>query len=58
MDQSRAGERFEGCRSSIALRCSLSEDGVAIDHMLGAANYRALLAGEAPRTQPILKRWI
>ena len=36
----------------------LSEDGVAIDHMLGAANYRALLAGEAPRTQPILKRWI
>jgi hypothetical protein len=36
----------------------LSEDGVAIDHMLGAANYRALLAGEAPTTQPIPTHWL
>src|SRR3984893_1261799 len=36
----------------------LSEDGVAIDHMLGAANYRALLAGEAPTTQPIRTHWV
>ena len=28
----------------------LSEDSVAIDHVLGAANHRALRAGEAPRT--------
>ena len=31
----------------------LSEDGMAIDHVLGAANHRALRAGEAPRTQLI-----
>jgi hypothetical protein len=36
----------------------LSEGGVAIDHMLGAANYRALLAGEAPTTQPIRTHWV
>ncbi len=32
----------------------LSEDGMTIDHVLGAANHRALRAGEAPRTQLIL----
>jgi len=34
-------------RSALLL---LSEDSVAIDHVLGAANHRALRAGEAPRT--------
>ena len=29
----------------------LSDDGMAIDHVLGAANHRALRAGEAPRAQ-------
>jgi hypothetical protein len=36
----------------------LSEDGEAIDHVLGAANCRALLAGEAPTTQPIRTHWV
>ena len=31
----------------------LSDDGMAIDHVLGAANHRALRRGEAPRTQVI-----
>jgi hypothetical protein len=31
----------------------LSEDGVAIDHVLGVANYRAPFADEAPKTQSI-----
>jgi hypothetical protein len=35
----------------------LSEHGMAIDHVLGAANHRALRAGEAPRTQPIWTFW-
>jgi hypothetical protein len=36
----------------------LSEDGGAIDHVLGAANQRALLPENAPTTKPIRKRWI
>jgi hypothetical protein len=36
----------------------LSEDGVAIGHVLGAANHRALLPDDAPTTQPLRKRWI
>jgi hypothetical protein len=36
----------------------LSEDGGAIDHVLGAVNHRALLPDEAPTTQPVRKRWI
>jgi hypothetical protein len=35
----------------------LSENGEAIDHVLGAANYRALLAGEAPTKQVTRTRW-
>jgi len=35
----------------------LSEDGTAIDHVLVAANHRALRAGEAPRTQLICMLW-
>ena len=35
----------------------LSEDGMAIDHVLGAVNHRALRAGEAPRTQLISTLW-
>ena len=35
----------------------LSEDGMAIDYVLGAANHRALRAGEAPRTQLISTLW-
>jgi hypothetical protein len=35
----------------------LSEDGMAIDHVLGAMNHRALRAGEAPRTQLISTLW-
>lgn len=31
----------------------LSGDGVTIDHLLGAANYRALRSNEARRTQVI-----
>jgi hypothetical protein len=36
----------------------LSEDGDTIDHVLGAATHRALLAGEAPTTQPIRTHWV
>jgi hypothetical protein len=37
----------------------LSEDGVAIDHVLGAANYRALLfAGDSAAAPIIRKRWV
>jgi len=36
----------------------LSEDGGAIDHVLGAANHRALIPDEAPTKQSIRKRWI
>jgi hypothetical protein len=35
----------------------LSEDGMAIDHVLGAVNHRALRAGEAPSTQLISTLW-
>ena len=34
----------------------LSEDGEAIDHVLGAANHRALLADDAPTKQVIRTR--
>jgi hypothetical protein len=36
----------------------LSEDGGAIDHVLGAANHRARNPDEAPIKQAIRKRWI
>src|SRR5215470_11722593 len=36
----------------------LSEDGVAIDHVLGAANHRAIRADEASRTRVVRKRWV
>ena len=36
----------------------LSEGGVAIDHVLGAANHRALLADEVPRTQVTWRLWV
>jgi hypothetical protein len=36
----------------------LSEDGDTIDHVLGAANHRALLADDAPTTQPIRTHWV
>jgi hypothetical protein len=36
----------------------LSEDGGAIDHVLGAANHRALIPDDGPTTQAIRKRWI
>jgi hypothetical protein len=36
----------------------LSEDGVAFDHVLGAANHRALLADDAPTKQVIRTRWV
>ena len=36
----------------------LSDDGVVIDHVLGAANHRTLLADD-PRTTPVVrKRWV
>jgi hypothetical protein len=35
----------------------LSEDGMAIDHVLGAVNHRTLRAGEVPRTQLISTLW-
>ena len=35
----------------------LSDDGMAIDHVLGAANHRGLRAGEEPRTQLICMLW-
>ena len=34
----------------------LSEDGIAIDHVLGAANYRSLRAHEVRTTQIIFRR--
>jgi hypothetical protein len=34
----------------------LSEDGIAIDHVFGAANYRSLRADEARTTQIIFRR--
>jgi hypothetical protein len=36
----------------------LSDDGVAIDHVLGAANHRTLLADEPTMTRVVRKRWI
>jgi len=36
----------------------LSDDGVAIDHVLGAANHRTLLADEPTTTRVVRKRWI
>jgi hypothetical protein len=36
----------------------LSEDGVTIDHVLGAANHRALLADDAPTKQVTRTRWV
>ena len=36
----------------------LSDDGDAIDHVLGAANHRTLLAGEPTTTQVVRRRWI
>jgi len=35
----------------------LSDDGVAIDHVLGAANHRTLLADEPASTARISSRW-
>ena len=39
-----------------AVLLPLSEDGIAIDHVLGAANYRSLRADEARTTQIIFRR--
>jgi hypothetical protein len=36
----------------------LSDDGIAIDHVLGAANHRTLFAGEPTTTRVVRKRWI
>jgi hypothetical protein len=36
----------------------LSEDGDTIDHVLGAANHRALLADDAPTKQVTRTRWV
>jgi hypothetical protein len=36
----------------------LSDDGIAIDHVLGAANHRNLIAGEPTTTRVVRKRWI
>ena len=36
----------------------LSDDGSAIDHVLGAANHRTLVAGEPTTTRVVRKRWI
>ena len=36
----------------------LSDDGGAIDHVLGAANHRTLLADEPTTTRVVRKRWI
>ena len=36
----------------------LSEDGVAIDHVLGAASHRALLADAPPMMQVIRTHWV
>ena len=36
----------------------LSEDGVAIDHVLGAANYRPLLENEQLMTPLIRTKWL
>jgi hypothetical protein len=39
-----------------AVLLPLSEDGIAIDHVFGAANYRSLRADEARTTQIIFRR--
>jgi hypothetical protein len=36
----------------------LSDDGIAIDHVLGAANYRPLRQNEGPITPLIRTRWL
>jgi hypothetical protein len=37
----------------------LSEDGIAIDHLLGAMNYRSLRDGDVPTKQTIFStRWL
>jgi hypothetical protein len=36
----------------------LSEDGVAIDHLLGAANYRPLLENEELMARLIQTKWL
>jgi len=36
----------------------LSDDGIVIDHVLGAANHRTVLADEPATTRVVRKRWI
>ena len=51
--------RGDASRHSIRYRAvllPLSEDGIAIDHVFGAANYRSLRADEARTTQIIFRR--
>ena len=43
---------------STAALLPLSDDGVAIDHVLGAANHRTLLADEPTMTRVVRKRRI
>ena len=38
--------------------CPLSDDGVVIDHVLGAANYRPLRENEALITPLIRTKWL
>jgi len=36
----------------------LSDDGVSIDHVLGATNHRTMLADEPTMTRVVRKRWV
>jgi hypothetical protein len=36
----------------------LSDDGIVIDHVLGAANHRTALAGEPTISRVVRKRWV
>ena len=36
----------------------LADDGIAIDHILGAANHRTLLADDPRTTRVVRKRWV
>ena len=43
------------CRSAL---CPLSDDGIAINHVLGAANYRLLRQNEYLRTPLVRTKWL
>jgi hypothetical protein len=57
MIEGRAALRDKGILYRSALY-PLSDDGIVIDYILGAANYRPLHKDEDPRTAPLRTKWL